>query len=85
MGYYSEDRSKVVGVIIGKRIAKAPRTRANHFLVVKVGDTKRNFFVSQSNFNILEKGDSLWLRKSECIIKDVSSALFTNSLIDIRQ
>ena len=63
MGYYSEDRSKVVGVIIGKRIAKAPRTRANHFLVVKVGDTKRNFFVSQSNFNILEKGDSLWLRK----------------------
>ena len=63
MGYYSEDWSKVVGVIIGKRIAKAPRTRANHFLVVKVGDTKRNFFVSQSNFNILEKGDSLWLRK----------------------
>ena len=29
----------------------------------KVGDTKRNFFVSQSNFNTLEKGDSLWLRK----------------------
>ena len=63
IGYYNEDWSKVVGVIIGKRIAKAPRTRANHFLVVKVGETKRNFFVSQSNFNILEKGDSLWLRK----------------------
>ena len=63
IGYYNQDWSKVVGVIIGKRIAKAPRTRANHFLVVKVGETKRNFFVSQSNFNILEKGDSLWLRK----------------------
>ena len=63
IGYYNEDWSNVVGVIIGKRIAKAPRTRANHFLVVKVGETKRNFFVSQSNFNILEKGDSLWLRK----------------------
>ena len=63
IGYYNEDWSKVVGVIIGKRIAKAPRTRANHFLVVKVGETKRNFFVSQSNFNILKKGDSLWLRK----------------------
>ena len=29
----------------------------------KVGATKRNIFVSQSNFNLLEKGDSLWLRK----------------------
>ena len=63
MGYYSEDWSKVVGVIIGKRIAKAPRTRANHFLVVKVGETKRNFFVSSSDFNTLDKGDTLWLRK----------------------
>ena len=59
MGYYSEDRSKVVGVIIGKRIAKAPRTRANHFLVVKVGDTTRHVFVSQSSYNILEQGDGL--------------------------
>ena len=63
MGYYSEDWSKVVGVIIGKRIAKAPRTRANHFLVVEVGEAKRNFFVSSSDFNTLDKGDTLWLRK----------------------
>ena len=63
MGYYSEDWSKVVGVIIGKRIAKAPRTSTNHFLVVKVGEAKRNFFVSRDDFYTLEKGDSLWLRK----------------------
>lgn len=63
IGYYSEEWSKVVGVITGKRIAKAARTRANHFLVVKVGETKRNFFVSQTNFNTLDKGDCLWLRK----------------------
>lgn len=63
MGYYSEDWSKVVGVIVGKRIAKAPRTSTNHFLVVKVGEAKRNFFVSRDDFYTLEKGDSLWLRK----------------------
>ena len=63
MGYYSEDWSKVVGVIIGKRIAKAPRTSTNHFLVVKVGEAKRNFFVSRDDFYTLEKGDCLWLRK----------------------
>ena len=63
MGYYSEDWSKVVGVIVGKRIAKAPRTSTNHFLVVKVGEAKRNFFVSRDDFYTLEKGDCLWLRK----------------------
>lgn len=63
IGYYNEDWTKVVGVIIGKRIAKAARTSTNHFLVVKVGETKRNFFVSQTNFNTLDKGDCLWLRK----------------------
>ena len=63
MGYYNEDWSKVVGVIIGKRIAKAPRTSTNHFLVVKVGEAKRNFFVSRDDFYTLEKGDCLWLRK----------------------
>ena len=59
----TEDWSKVVGVIIGKRIAKALRTSTNHFLVVKVGEAKRNFFVSRDDFYTLEKGDSLWLRK----------------------
>lgn len=63
MGYYSEEWSKVVGVITGKRIAKAPRTSSNHFLVVKVGEAKRNFFVSPNDFSTLDKGDTLWLRK----------------------
>lgn len=44
-------------------IAKALRTSTNHFLVVKVGEAKRNFFVSRDDFYTLEKGDSLWLRK----------------------
>lgn len=75
MGYYSEDRSKVVGVIIGKRIAKAPRTRANHFLVVKVGDTKRNFSSANLTLIFLKRVIAFGYGKSECIIKDVSSAL----------
>ena len=82
MGYYSEDCSKVVGVIIGKRIAKALRTSTNHFLVVKVGEAKRNFFVSRDDFYTLEK--AFGYGKSECIIKDVSFALITNLLRDIR-
>ncbi|CAD0156297.1 protein of unknown function [Streptococcus thermophilus] len=28
-----------------------------------MGDAKRNFFVSPSDFNTLDKGDTLWLRK----------------------
>ena len=84
MGYYSEDWSKVVGVIVGKRIAKAPRTSTNHFLVVKVGEAKRNFFVSRDDFYTLEKVIAFGYGKSECIIKDMSSALITNLLRDIR-
>lgn len=63
MGYYREEWLKVVGVITGKRIAKVARTSTNHFLVVKVGEAKRNFFVSPNDFNTHYKGDTLWLRK----------------------
>ena len=85
MGYYSEDWSKVVGVIIGKRIAKAPRTRANHFLVLRLVTLNVTFSSANLTLIFLKKVIAFGYGKSECIIKDVSSALFTNSLIDIRQ